>query len=141
MEASLTEYITPARKQGDGIDICELPIIFRPAMPSSYGRQRRSNRSRPGSKNFLPLRNVSPGPGDAEAATVRIASERFEAGVPEESETLEASGIEGSLVEGPATDSEPVAGEASPEATIAPARRTSKGRQKRVIDLLRICRV
>ena len=60
--------------------------------------------------------------------------ERFEAGVPEESETLEASGIEGSLVEGPATDSEPVAGEASPEATIAPARRTSKGRQKRVID-------
>jgi hypothetical protein len=64
--------------------------------------------------------------------------ERFEASVPEEPEAqdagLEASETEDLLVEEPATDSEPVAGESSPAATTSTNRRTSKGRQKRTID-------
>jgi len=64
--------------------------------------------------------------------------ERFEADLPEhpapQNAAVEASGVEGGIVEGLAGEGEPTAGELLAEATAPVTRRTSKGRQKRVID-------
>ena len=64
--------------------------------------------------------------------------ERFEAGIPEgpagNIAALETAGMEGGVVEGLAREGELTASEPLAAATASATRRTSKGRQKRVLD-------
>ena len=64
--------------------------------------------------------------------------ERFEAGVPEDpagkNAAVEASGMDSGMAQGRAMEGGPTASELLAAAAACPTRRTSKGRQKRVLD-------